>query len=209
MSGSNLTPVMIDEIKKINKAFHHFSRLGEKYFNTEKYTDTNKFLQFIEDMLNYICRIVFGTSIEYMMRRILFVHFQDTIEEVDNIIDRIELIINGENIGQTKTLREILLDEVCPELVRNSAEIFKSRAHEKGEPIIPIRDILSNYFRLLEKSQIKVDRVIIDVFRRNVVPYLDTFISKSILLWYVNCENILKYFINIYRNNQTLINLIE
>jgi len=209
MKDFNLSPNLIEDIKKINKGFNHFSRLGETYFNTDKYTDTNKFLKFIEDMLIYICRMVFGTSIEYMMRRILFVHFQDTIENTDEIIDRIELIINGENIGQTKSMRVILLDEVCPEMVKSSAEIFKSRAHEKGEPLIPIRDILSNYFRLLEKSQIKIDREIVDVFRRYVVPYLDTFVSKSILLWYVNCENILKYFINIYRNNQTLINLIE
>jgi hypothetical protein len=195
----------MDKLKELNKAFGHYSRLAEDYFNTEKYTSSNKFLAFIEDMLVYICKLVFGTSIEYMMRRILFTHFNQSTDNMDDITDRIETIMNASTIGTN--LKYILYCEVCPELVRTSAEIFKSRAHEQAEPTRPVRDILSNFFKLLDRSLINLDKETKNVFTKNVTPYLDSFISKSILLWYVNVENILKFFINNYRATESLIEL--
>jgi hypothetical protein len=195
----------MDELKKLNKAFGHYSRLAEDYFDTEKYTESNKFLAFIEDMLVYICKLVFGTSIEYMMRRILFTHFNQSINNMDDITDRIETIMTASTIS--KSLQDRLYCEVCPELVRSSAEIFKSRAHEQGEPVKPTREILLNFFKSLDTSLIPLDKETKNVFTKNVTPYLDSFISKSILLWYVNVENILKFFINNYRATQSLIEL--
>lgn len=193
------------ELAKINKAFAHFSRLAENYFDTEKYTDSNRFLRFINDMLVYNCKLVFGTSIEYMMRRILFTYFNQSMDDIANITRIIDIIIESEYTG--KTLIDRLYCDVCPELVRTSAEIFKSRADEQGRMPIPVRDILLNFFKLLEISPIKLDPIIIEVFKKNVIPYLDSFISKSILLWYVNVENILKFHINNYRATQSLIEL--
>jgi hypothetical protein len=194
-----------NNMENLNKAFGHYSELAENYFNTEKYTDSNRFLRFINDMLVYICKLVFGTSIEYMMRRILFTYFNQSMENMNDITSRINLIIDTEYTG--KKLIDRLYCDVCPELVRTSAEIFKSRADEQGNPFRPVRDILLNFFKLLEISPIKLDSIIIDVFKKNVTPYLDSFISKSILLWYVNVENILKFFINNYRATQSLIEL--
>jgi hypothetical protein len=195
----------MDKLKELNKAYEHYSRLAEDYFNTEKYTSSNKFLAFIEDMLVYICKLVFGTSIEYMMRRILFTHFNQSTDNMDDITERIETIMTASTTG--KSIHDILYCEVCPALVRSSAEIFKSRAHEQGEPVKPTREILLNFFKLLDTSLIRIDKETKDVFTKNVTPYLDSFISKSILLWYVNVENILKFHINNYRATQSLIEL--
>jgi hypothetical protein len=195
----------MDKLKELNKAYGHYSKLAENYFNTEKYTDSNKFLSFIEDMLVYICKLVFGTSIEYIMRRILFTHFNQSMNNMDDITERIETIMTASTIS--KNLRDRLYCEVCPELVRSSAEIFKSRADEQGDPVKPTREILLNFFKLLDSSLINLDKETKNVFTKNVTPYLDSFISKSILLWYVNVENILKFFINNYRATQSLIEL--
>jgi SAM-dependent methyltransferase len=55
-----------------------------------KYIDSfvsNRFLKFIEDMLVYICKLVFGTSIEYMIRRILFTHFNQSLKMINRKIN--------------------------------------------------------------------------------------------------------------------------
>ena len=92
-------------------------------------------------------------------------------------------------------------------LVKNSVEIFANRAEEQGHYNEPINEILSTYFQNLE-SESGISSVIHEIFRKDVVTYFDTFTSKTILLWYVNIENILKFYINNYRCVETLKQLL-
>jgi hypothetical protein len=72
-----------------------------------------------------------------------------------------------------------------------------------------IKDILINFFDLLDSAEIKVDSNVIHTFKMDIVRYFDSFMELTIKFWYVNMENIMKYFINNYRclkTFQTLIN---
>jgi hypothetical protein len=43
------------------------------------------------------------------------------------------------------------------------------------------------------------------VFNKEITNYFDTIIGKTILLWYVNFENIMKFVINNHRCLKTLL----
>lgn len=193
-----------DEMQYIKKGMKHLSQLGESYFETNKFTDMNPFLSFIQDLLEYITKMVIGNGIELMMRRILLTYFTttDINSNIEMATYRIKQILNLVESGKTKSLKDILYDVVCPLLVKNSAEIYANRAEEQGSFNTPVREILSNYFQLLSNAP-NLPPELLNVFTKDVVTYFDTFVSRTIYLWYVNIENILKYFINNYRCIET------
>lgn len=201
-------PTDLGELLPISKAMEHLSDLGEQYFSAAKFTENNRVLEFIKEKLEYITKLVFGFGIESVMRNILFTHFTDTKPDstFTEINETIDYILDSETLGLDTSLIHILYNETCPLLVKNSAEIFANNAEEQGHLIQPVREILMGYFQLLENSPYPIAPEIINIFRKDVTNYFDTFIGKSIFLWYVNFENILKYIINNHRCLETLIN---
>ena len=198
------------ELEKINKAMKHLSLLCEDYFNRSEYTDNNKILKFIEDLLNYTTKIVLGQNIELTIRKILFTYFYNTLTDntcknIDNIID---YILNTELTGYDKNLCNYLYDIICPKLVKNCSEIFKNNAEKKGHTIESVRDILSNYFELLHLVPITLSDEIINIFKKDIINYYDIFVTKIIKLWHINIENIFTYIINNYRCLQTTLYLL-
>jgi hypothetical protein len=195
----------VEDIKKIIKGFKHLAKLGETYFETNKFTDINPFLVFIEELLNYMTKMVIGNGIEMMMRRILLTYFT-SIDPTKNYINtsyRIDQIMDSTEAGKTQTLHDILYEKICPLLVKNSVEIFANRTEEEASYKMQVREILTNYFKLLENTGITLNQDVMKIFNKDVVTYFDTFTSRTISLWYVNIENILKYFINNYRCLET------
>ena len=195
-----------NDILLIRDAMKHLAKLGETYFEANKFTDMNKFLRFIDDLLNYLTKMVIGNGIEMIMRRILLTFYSNSDPNInlDDVTSRIDFILNEKRIGMTKSLLEILYDDICPLLVKNSAEIYENKADEMGHNVQPVREILTNYFQLLDLAPNLTDQIR-NVFKSEVVNYFDTFISRTILLWYVNVENILKFHINNYRCLETYI----
>jgi hypothetical protein len=189
----------------------HLSILGEYYFETKKYTNENKVLKFIEDLLNYITKLCIGNGIELMMRRILLTYFNNSMPEqnLEKTTEMIDFILGEKLSGMNKSLVEILYDEICPNLVKNNADIFEDKSEEMGHYQQTTKEILLNFFILLENSPIKLSPEIINVFRGEVTRYFDTFAGKAIMLWMVNIENILKYFINNYRCLETFLSIIS
>lgn len=194
-----------DDIIKIKKGIKFLAKLGETYFETSKFTEMNPFLVFIEDLLNYLTKMVIGNGIEMIMRRILLTYFTtiDPTGSIENANYRIEQIMDFTEAGKNQTLHDILYDRICPLIVKNSVEIFANRTEEQASYKMQVREILTNYFKLLENSGISISPEVIRIFNRDVVTYFDTFTSRTISLWYVNIENILKYFINNYRCLET------
>ena len=143
------------------------------------------------------------------MRRILHTYFSNTLSDdsQEDINDRIEFILESKSYGMNKSLLDILKTDIAPELAKNATEIFDNQADEQGHLVKPVRDILISFFQNLENSPIKLTGEIITIFIKDVVSYFDTFASRAILLWQVNAENILKYFINNYRCVETLLSL--
>ena len=208
LSIDNKTNVTtMTDLFKINKAMEHLATFAEKYFETNKYTDENEFLVFMNELLIYITKLVIGNGIELMMRRILLSYFTSSSMDLDSANAKINIILNTKYSGKSESMLEILYNNICPILVKNSVEIFANRAAEQGHYNEPINEILSTYFQNLE-SESGISSVIHEIFRKDVVTYFDTFTSKTILLWYVNIENILKFYINNYRCVETLKQLL-
>ena len=185
------------------------AQIGEDYFNNPKLTDQNKVAHFIRDMLEYITVLTIATSIELIMRRILFTYYSNTstdksIDYINSIIDYILEAVWG---GHTKSLINTLKEDISIELVKNASEIFDNRYEEQGYNNRPTREILIDFFQRLRNYPGQLPDEILNVFNKDVVAYFDTFVSKSIILWQVNAENIFKYFINNYRCVKTLIEI--
>jgi hypothetical protein len=182
----------------IDSANNHLSNLCEYYFNTPKYTESNYVLRYIKDMLEYTTKLVIGNGIEIMMKRILF-EFYNTSDEIEKTNQKIDYIL-ADMITK-------LYDNVCPKLVEIAAEIYADKSEELNGNNQTVRSVLSDFFDLLENSPIPLTDEIKLIFKKDILNYFDLIASKSILLWYVNVENIFKFIINNHRCYKTLINL--
>jgi hypothetical protein len=196
-------------LDEINKAMEHLSVLCENYFTNQQFTDDNKVLEFIEDLLNYLTEIILGNNIELMLKKILLTYFTNTLHDktLSHITKIIDYILNQELTGINKNLITYLYKVVCPKLVKNCSEIFKNNSEKKGHIIESVREILTDYFDLLHLTPITLSDEVINIFKIDVINYYEIFVNKIILLWHVNSENIFKYFINNYRCLQTILYL--
>jgi len=197
----------ISQLTKMLNGLEKIAQIGEDYFNNPKLTEQNKVAHFIRDMLEYISELTIANSIELIMRRILFTYFSSTsvdksIDYINSIIDYILEAVWG---GHEKSLIDTLKKDISHELVKNASEIFDNRSEEQGYNNRPTREILIEFFQRLRNYPGQLPDEILNVFNKDVVTYFDTFVSKSIILWQVNAENIFKYFINNYRCVKTLI----
>jgi len=158
--------------------------------------------------------MVIGNGIELILRRILMTWLNNAniTRDTNNyrqINEIISFILEEELTGKNNNMLDQLYNVVCPELVKNSAEIFADKVEEQAHYPKQTKEILIDYFELLELTTYgsTIPEEVKNIFKGQVVNYFDTFISKSILLWHVNIENILKYFINNYRCLKTFIEL--
>jgi hypothetical protein len=216
-----ITPNNLDDLVKIEKVMNHWAMIAELYFSTKKYTSENQTLVFIEQLLNYITKMVIGNGIELMMRRVLMTWLQNAsttkdydYQQINEIIEYIlesELTGKTDSVGASTNMLKELYEVVCPNLVKNSAEIFENKSDEQAHYVQNTKEILLNYFQLLDLTTWgnKIPSEIKDIFRVQVVNYFDTITTKSISLWFVNVENILKFFINNYRCLKTMMELIR
>ena len=196
-----------DNLNVLRKGFKQFANIAMYYFETEKYTETNFVLNEINIMLNEICKLVIGNGLELIIRRILMQYFIEIFptESVKNISERIDMLLNNNQLIGNNII-DTLYDKICPKLVKNATEIYKNRNEHVTFTQQTTREILLELFNLLDQFNLPGDVMVL--FKSNVVSYFDTITSKCILLWYVNIENILKYFINNYRCIETYYHLI-
>ena len=198
----------ISNILLIRDAMKHLSKLGENYFDSPMFTDNNRFLRFIKDLLEYNTKLVIGCGIEMIIRRMLFNFFNATSFDDFNIINnRIDTILTTPYGAMTLTLLDDLYKVVCPLLVKNSVELFANRHEKLSEISRPSKEILEDYFDKLSKSPYMTEDIN-NKFKK-VITYFDTFIDRTIKLWRVNIENILRFYINNHRCLETFINLIS
>ena len=186
-----------NNINIINKGLKHLHTLCEGYFNDKSLLDTNKVLRFIKDLLEYLTKLVICNGIEYSMRHILFTFYTSSSDEESSyaIYDKINYIFSGVIEGFNDTLHDILFNNICERLVKCSTSIYKDKDDKILYQNETIRDILLEFFNYLDLSLDEIKQI----FELQLIPYFDNFISKTILLWMVNIENIFKYFINTFR----------
>ena len=202
LSNRGLLTKMLKPLKKIEE-------ISTSYFLNKKNIDTNKVSHFVRDMLEYLTEITICTSLELVIRRILYTYFLNaqSNDTYDDISTRISFILESTHTGLSKSLKDILQKDIKIELVKSASEIFDNKFDEQGYTVRPPRDIFIDFFQLFENAPIKLPNEIMNIFLKDVVSYFDTFTTKTILLWQVNAENIFKYFINNYRCTQTLLSM--
>ena len=203
-------------LELIEKAMELLANFAENYFLTPKYTEKNIGLEYANKMLIYLTKMTIGTNIELIIRRILFTYLTESSSEsnirkkVRHINNRIDYYLTSELItdseGNNQSLSSYLYEVVCPKLVINSVEIFKDKKEEAAFELQTTREILLSYFSFMEV--IPLSEEIIEHLRKEVTNYFDTITSKTILLWYVNFENMLKYIINNHRCLKTFLEML-
>jgi len=203
-------------LELIEKAMELLANFAENYFLTPKYTEKNIGLEYANKMLIYLTKMTIGTNIELIIRRILFTYliesssesnFRTKVRQINNRIDYYltsDLITDSE--GTNQSLSNYLYEVICPKLVINSVEIFKDKKEEAAFELQTTREILSSYFSFMEV--IPLSEEIMEHLRKEVTNYFDTITSKTILLWYVNFENMLKYIINNHRCLKTFLEML-
>jgi hypothetical protein len=97
--------------------------------------------------------------------------------------------------------------DICERLVKCSVQIFNNKEEENLYTSETVRDILTEFFDNLKLFGNLLSESIINVFMSNVITYFDSFVSRTILLWLVNIENIFKFCINNYRSLDILLQL--
>ena len=203
------------ELELIEKALELWANFAENYFLTAKYTEKNIGLKYANKMLIYLTKMTFGTNIELIIRKILFTYLSESSSEINinkitGINRRIEYYLTTELItdseGNNQSLLNYLYDVICPKLVINASEIFKDKKDEAAFELQSTREILLAYFSFMEV--IPLPEEIMEYFKKEVTNYFDTITSKTILLWYVNFENILKFMINNHRCLRTFLEML-
>ena len=155
-------------------------------------------------MLNHVAKIVFGTSIILLVRRILFTFFNKMESQtINDIQTKINTILTDTDFIT------ILENETLPELVTLASNIYINKTDEMNSDKKSSRQILQKLFGLLKNSSIILPDEVLNKFDKHVVEYLDSFIIRTIEMWHVNAENIFIYFINNYRCLKTLLCVIK
>ena len=191
-----------EELFKINNVFKNISNSLENYFNNSKYKNDNEILEFVEQLLQYNCKIIIGSNIENYIRNKLFIYFLN--KNNDNIIESINYILNTK-IKNNKSILDILYNDICNKIVKFSSNIYNDIYDDKYTDKESIDDILKNFISLFQLIKELSDEFIIIIQDINI-DILS--IDKLINLWTYNIENIFRYFINNYRSLETLITLI-
>ena len=143
------------------------------------------------------------------MREFLLTYLQkNSSSSYDEHLKIINLILNDDIING-ESLLDILYDVISDKLALNSIEIFQNKQDLYGSNLESIKDILVNYFKLLNNFEEILSNDIINIFINNIASYFDVFITKCINLWFVNMENILRFIINNYRCLKTFETIIE
>ena len=200
---TNVTAHTLNQLNILKKGFAIFSNISEYYFNTPKFTDNNYILSDINNILKQTFELTIGYSAQLLIKKILLEYFLTQSSDKPEIIsNKIDLIINTEII-------DMLNNELFEELVKINAGIFENN-DEKITYILKSTDriLISLFDKILENDILQdTDGSLKLVFLNSVTPYLNTIISNCIKYWYVNIENIMKYFINNHRCLETLSSL--
>ena len=194
-----ITDKKFNELKNILPVFKHISHLVETYFTTKKYIVDNIILKDIYEIIIEITRLVIGTNLELIIRKVLYSYFNESLLDNINIELSIDIVFNNKLNGYNFSLKTKLYKDLCKEMVKYALEVFENNIDENEFIPLTMRDLLLSYFDLFNFTQLKIPDNIITILKTQIIDYFDTFGYRCIMLWLVNTENIFKYFIKNYR----------
>jgi hypothetical protein len=200
---NNPNSILCNKLNTLNKGFNMFSKLGESYFETAKYTDVNPVLKDINELLKELFKLTLSKSIELLIRKILLDYFSKTTNyNLELINTNIDIILNNTTILGDSMI-DLLNSSLCDKLVKNSTQIFENNNDKVTYITKNTNDIFNDYFDNMKNTNM-LSNSIINIFKMEVSSYLSTIVPQIIKYWLVNIENIMKFYINNYRCLETL-----
>jgi hypothetical protein len=182
-----------DNIKKVvisySVLFNTIKNIESTFKNNSKF---NTYKQVLKDKLNQDITtniLTVNTEEEKLLKFAIISNNNGVSEKYDYILN--------------KSLLDVLYDVVCPKLVKNSVSIFANRSEENAFDQESIQSILTEYFDRFGAAPVEIDKKVIEYLTKNVTSYFSSFTDRAIKLWYINAENIFKYFINMHRMYET------
>ncbi len=204
----------VNDYKSINKFYKQLSDLSKIYFEESKYTERNKVLKFVYELLEHITKTYICFNIEMTLRNLLTKYFMDL--SIDNnfieINKKINYLLDAKNIINDKKFTDILYNDLPKEFVRNSVDIFYNYTDKQSFEPKSIKEILNDLFNLLSVSDIiniPSNSPFMQILNNDLTDYFDLFIQRLINNWLVVIENIFKFTINQYRINKCILELIQ
>lgn len=223
--SNNITQLQAN-INRNKDYYQHMHDIAKSYFEKPRFTKQNKVLRFVYDMLVHLTQNILCNSFELIIRKILFQASQSIdYLELQNPLIPLDInfnppVLNPKRMAEThipinnaftKTYQRIdyiltdemleyLYGEVATKLVINSASIYEDMEDKESYETQTVAEILNSFIDLMAtNSPIDIEKQQIEILKKNIVPYFDSIVGKTITNWNVCSENMFLFMINQYR----------
>ena len=202
----------LPELKVCCDFYEHTNKLSDLYFNSNKYSDDNKVLEYVKELLEFATKHFICYPYYMLLIKILTLYFNSIFPNNDHkkINDYVNYCLTNELLKDNyKSIKDILYDNISKKLVLNSVKIFNNMDEENDHKDESVKDLLDSVTNLLTINPvfpIKDD----SPFYKTIAEinlYFDTFVNKTILNWLVIIENVFKFNINQGRIVKSTFNL--
>jgi hypothetical protein len=202
----------LNELKIINTFYEQICILSKIYFEESRFTEKNKVLKFVYDLLEHMTKTYICFNIEMTLRNLLTKYYMDLSinKHFIDINNKIDYLLEAENVLHNKKFKDILYNDLPKEFVRNSVDIFFNYEDKQSFEPKSVKEILNDLFNLLtvgDVINIPSNSPFMQVLNNELTDYFDLFIQKIINNWLVVVENIFKFTINQYRINKCILEL--
>ena len=182
-------------ITKISKFYSHLSGYCEVYFHNEYICHNgetiNPIKEFVRELLVFLTQNVICVGIETLVRKVLFEYFSLTNYSDMSINNaKVDTILNLSNFEDNNY--KILAEK----LVLNNTNVFNDEFEENKMVSESVNDLINNILdTLIKTSPLKLDDKVKEQLK-NITPYFETIVPKTINNWRVVIENQFLYVIN-------------
>lgn len=182
-------------IKKIVPFYSHLSGYCEVYFHNEYICHNgetiNPIKEFVRELLVFLTQNVICVGIETLVRKVLFEYFSLTNYSDMSINNaKVDAILNLSKFEDNNY--KILAEK----LVLNNTNVFNDDIEENEMVSESVNDLINNMLdTLIKTSPLKLDDKVKEQLK-NITPYFETIVPKTINNWRAVIENQFLYIIN-------------
>jgi hypothetical protein len=182
-------------ITQLSKFYSHLSGYCEVYFHNEYICHNgetiNPIKEFVKDLLVFLTQNVICVGIETLVRKVLFEYF--SLTEYSNMSlnnAKVDSLLNLSNFNDNN------YNILAEKLVMNNTNIFQDEFEENEMMSESVNDLINNLLDSLINTQaLKLDDKVKEQLK-NITPYFETIVPKTINNWRVVIENQFLYVIN-------------
>ena len=182
-------------ITKLSKFYSHLSGYCEVYFHNEYICNNgetiNPIKEFVRELLVFLTQNVICVGIETLIRKVLFEYFSLTgYSDMNLNAKQVDFILDKSNFNNNNY--KILAEK----LVLNNTNVFDDEFEENEMVSESVNDLINNMLdTLIKTSPLKLDDKVKEQLK-NITPYFETIVPKTINNWRVVIENQFLYVIN-------------